>query len=39
MVNGLHEPGSVGGAKKMQERILSAVAWDMMAAVTTMGDG
>ncbi|MHC4800597.1 MAG: D-alanyl-D-alanine carboxypeptidase/D-alanyl-D-alanine endopeptidase [Planctomycetota bacterium] len=39
LVNGLHEPGSVGRAKKMQERILSAVAWDMTAAVTTLGDG
>jgi D-alanyl-D-alanine carboxypeptidase/D-alanyl-D-alanine-endopeptidase (penicillin-binding protein 4) len=39
LVNGLREPGSVGRAKKLQERILSAVAWDMTAAVTTLGDG
>jgi D-alanyl-D-alanine carboxypeptidase/D-alanyl-D-alanine-endopeptidase (penicillin-binding protein 4) len=39
LVNGLHEPGSVGRAKRLQERILSAVAWDLTAAVTTMGDG
>ncbi|MHC4217153.1 MAG: D-alanyl-D-alanine carboxypeptidase/D-alanyl-D-alanine endopeptidase [Planctomycetota bacterium] len=39
LVNGLREPGSVGRAKRLQERILSAVAWDMAAAVTTMGDG
>jgi D-alanyl-D-alanine carboxypeptidase/D-alanyl-D-alanine-endopeptidase (penicillin-binding protein 4) len=39
LVNGLHEPGSVRQAKKLQERILSAVAWDMTAALTTLGDG
>jgi len=39
LVNGLHEPGSVRRAKKLQERILSAVAWDLTAAVTTLGDG
>jgi D-alanyl-D-alanine carboxypeptidase/D-alanyl-D-alanine-endopeptidase (penicillin-binding protein 4) len=39
LVNGLHEPGSVQRAKKLQEQILSAVAWDMTATVTmeTMG--
>ena len=37
--NGLREPGSVRRAKKMQERVLSAIAWDMTAAVTTLGDG
>ncbi len=38
LVNGLREPGSVGKAKKMQERILSAIAWDMSAAGTALGD-
>ncbi|MHC4588035.1 MAG: D-alanyl-D-alanine carboxypeptidase/D-alanyl-D-alanine endopeptidase [Planctomycetota bacterium] len=38
LVNGLHEPGSVGRAKKLQERILSAVAWDMTAAVTSLAE-
>jgi D-alanyl-D-alanine carboxypeptidase/D-alanyl-D-alanine-endopeptidase (penicillin-binding protein 4) len=39
LVNGLHEPGSIGRAKKMQERILSAIAWHLTAAVSAMGDG
>jgi D-alanyl-D-alanine carboxypeptidase/D-alanyl-D-alanine-endopeptidase (penicillin-binding protein 4) len=39
LVNDLHEPGSVRRAKRLQERILSAVAWDMTATVTSMGDG
>ena len=34
LVNDLTEPGSVGKAKSMQERILSAVAWDLTAAIT-----
>jgi D-alanyl-D-alanine carboxypeptidase/D-alanyl-D-alanine-endopeptidase (penicillin-binding protein 4) len=39
LVNGLREPGSVGRAKKLQEHILSAVAWDMATVLTTLGDG
>ena len=37
LINGLDEPGSVSKAKRLQERILSAVAWDMAATVSVMG--
>ena len=34
LVNDLRQPGSVGKAKKMQEELLSAIAWDLMAGRT-----
>ncbi|MHC4415434.1 MAG: D-alanyl-D-alanine carboxypeptidase/D-alanyl-D-alanine endopeptidase [Planctomycetota bacterium] len=37
LVNGLREPGAVGKAKKMQERILAAIAWDMAAVEAKLG--
>ncbi len=37
LINGLNNPGSVSKAKRLQERILSAVAWDMAATVSVMG--
>ena len=33
LVNGLTEPDAVSHAKKMQERIVSAIAWDMAPSV------
>ena len=33
LVNGLTEPDAVSHAKKMQERIVAAIAWDMASAV------
>ncbi|MCH7799310.1 MAG: D-alanyl-D-alanine carboxypeptidase/D-alanyl-D-alanine-endopeptidase [Planctomycetes bacterium] len=37
LINGLDKAGSVSRAKRLQERILSAVAWDMAATVSVMG--
>ncbi len=37
LINGLQQPGAVAEAKRLQERILSAVAWDMTASVSVMG--
>ncbi len=37
LVNGLREAGSVARAKALQERILSAIAWDMTTATAVMG--
>ncbi len=37
LINDLQKPGAVSEAKRLQERILSAVAWDMTASVSVMG--
>ncbi len=37
LVNGLTEPDAVSHAKKMQERIVSAIAFDMATAVVQVG--
>ena len=37
LINELQQPGAVPEAKRLQERILSAVAWDMTASVSVMG--
>ncbi len=37
LINGLNEAGSVAKAKRLQERILASIAWDMTAAVSVMG--
>jgi len=37
LINGLNEAGSVAKAKRLQERILASVAWDMTATVSVMG--
>ncbi len=38
LVNGLTEPDAVSHAKKMQERIVAAIAWDMAPAVVQVPD-
>ncbi len=38
-INGLNEAGSVARAKRLQERILANIAWDMTATVSVMGGG
>lgn len=37
LVNDLTEPGFVGKAKKLQEQILSAVAWELTASLMSSG--
>ena len=37
LINGLHQAGSVAKAKRLQERILTSVAWDMTATISVMG--
>ncbi len=37
LINGLHQAGSVAKAKRLQERILTSVAWDLTATVSVMG--
>ncbi len=37
LINGLNEAGAVAKAKRLQERILSIVAWDVAATVSVMG--
>ena len=37
LINGLSEAGSVAKAKRLQERILASVAWDLTATVSVMG--
>jgi D-alanyl-D-alanine carboxypeptidase/D-alanyl-D-alanine-endopeptidase (penicillin-binding protein 4) len=37
LINGLDEAGSVAKAKRLQERILASIAWDMTATVSVMG--
>ena len=39
LVNGLREPDAVSHAKKMQESIVSAIAWDMATTVVQVGGG
>ncbi len=37
LINGLDKAGSVAEAKRLQERILADIAWDMTATVSVMG--
>ena len=37
LVNGLRQPGAVGRAKKLQERVLSAIAWDLVTSLSAPG--
>ena len=37
LANGLRKPGTVSKAKKMQERIVSLIAWDMSAVTSQLG--
>jgi D-alanyl-D-alanine carboxypeptidase/D-alanyl-D-alanine-endopeptidase (penicillin-binding protein 4) len=37
LINGLNKAGSVAKAKRLQERILASIAWDMTATASVMG--
>jgi D-alanyl-D-alanine carboxypeptidase/D-alanyl-D-alanine-endopeptidase (penicillin-binding protein 4) len=37
LVNDLKQPGAVAKAKRLQEQILSAVAWDLTASMSALG--
>ena len=37
LINGLDKAGSVAKAKRLQERILASIAWDLTAKVSVMG--